>query len=97
MSKTIQRTLTALGLTPWQVATIIACGAFYIGEMRPKLAAGGEVAAELKDLNKTVQNLTTKVEVHSVLLASMTEMRAEVRELRDQVSKLHSPKTASAN
>lgn len=96
MSKGLQRTLDSLGLTLWQVIALIACGAFYVGEMRPKLAAGGEVAAELKDLNKTVQTLTTKVEVHSVLLAAVSEIRSEVRELRDQVSKLQ-PKTASAH
>lgn len=94
MSKGIQRTLDSLGLTLSQVFALIAAGAFYVGEMRPKLAAGGEVAAELKDLNKTVQTLTTKVEVHSVLLAAVSEIRSEVRELRDQVSKLQ-PKTAS--
>lgn len=96
MGKTIQRTLDSLGLTLWQVFGLIACGAFYIGEMRPKLAAVGEVAAELKDLNKTVQTLTTKVEVHSDLLAEVSEIRSEVRELRDQVSKLQ-PKTASTH
>lgn len=96
MSKVLQNTLQSLGLTPWQVIALIACGAFYVGEMRPKLAAGAEVAAELKDLNKTVQTLTTKVEVHSVLLAAVSEIRAEVRELRDQVAKLQ-PKTASSH
>ena len=107
MSKGIQRALDALGLSPWQALAVIAVGAFYVGEMRPKLAAGGEMAAELKaaggemaaelkDLNKTVQTLTTKVEVHSVLLATVSEIRSEVRELRDQVAKLQ-PKTASTH
>lgn len=96
MAKGIQRTLDTLGLSLWQALAVIAAGAFYVGEMRPKLAAGGEVAAELKDLNRTVQTLTTKVEVHSVLLSAVSEIRSEVRELRDQVSKLQ-PKTASTH
>lgn len=93
MSKSLQRALDTLGLSLWQVLVLIAAGAFYVGEMRPKLAAGGEVAAELKDLNKTVQVLTTKVEVHSVLLAAVSEIRSEVREMRGQIAKLQ-PKTA---
>lgn len=93
MSKSLQRALDTLGLSLWQVLVLIAAGAFYVGEMRPKLAAGGEVAAELKDLNKTVQVLTTKVEVHSVLLAAVSEIRSEIREMRDQIAKLQ-PKTA---
>lgn len=96
MSKSIQRAFETFGLTPWQALALVVCAAFYVGEMRPKLAAGGEVAAELKDLNKTVQTLTTKVEVHSVLLAAVAEIRTELREVREQVTKLQ-PKTASAN
>lgn len=96
MRKSLQRTLDTLGLSLWQALALIAAAAFYVGEMRPTLAAGGEVAAELKDLNRTVQTLTTKVEVHSVLLSAVSEIRSEVRELRDQVSKLQ-PKTASTH
>ncbi len=97
MSKGIQRALDTLGLTLWQVLALIACGAFYVGEMRPKLAACGEVAAELKDLNKTVATLTTKVEVHSVLLANVAEIKSELCEMRQEIVDLRRPKTASAS
>ena len=57
MSKSIQRTLEAFGLTPWQALALIAAASFYVGEMRPKLAAGDKVAVAVEDLNKTLDRM----------------------------------------
>ena len=96
MSDQLQRTLKALGVTPWQAIVAIALAGFYLGEMKPKLASGEEIAASMKALTTTVQGLSTKVEVHAVLLTSVDELRAELRDLRVEVAKLQ-PKTASTH
>ncbi len=73
MSKGIQRTLDTLGLSPWQALAVIAAGAFYVGDMRPKLAAGEKLTISVDKLTETVATLTTKVEVHAVLLANVED------------------------
>jgi hypothetical protein len=100
-TSSLQKPLRALGVTPWQLILGIALAGFYLGEMKPKLEEGAKEASKIADsvekLNETVQSLTTKVEVHSVLLASVAEIKTEVKELRQEIVRLHSPKTAAAN
>lgn len=97
MSKGIQRTLDTLGLSPWQALAVIAAGAFYVGDMRPKLAAGEKLTISVDKLTETVATLTTKVEVHAVLLANVAEIKSELREMRQEIVELRRPKTASAS
>ena len=96
MSDALQKPLRTLGVTPWQAIVAIALAGFYLGEMKPKLAAGEKLTSSVDKLTETVSTLTTKVEIHAVLLATVSEIRSEVRELRDQVAKLQ-PKTASTH
>lgn len=94
-ASSLQKPLQALGVTPWQVIVGIALAGFYVGDIQPRMAEMGKIAASVERLNDTVHTLTTKVEVHSVILASVSEVKSEVKELRQEIVRLHSPKTAS--
>lgn len=96
-ASTLQKPLRALGVTPWQAIVGIALAGFYLGDMEPKLAEVGKIAASVEKLNDTVHTLTTKVEVHSVLLQAVAEVKTELKEVRQEIVRLHSPKTVSTN
>lgn len=91
----LQKPLRTLGVTPWQAILAIAVAGFYLGEMKPKLAAAEQLATSVDKLTATVQVLTTKVEVHAVLLDNMAEIKTELRELRQELTEIRRPKTAS--
>lgn len=97
MSDAIQRSLRTLGVTPWQAIIGIAVAGFYLGEMKPKLAAGEKLTASVDKLTETVATLTTKVEIHAVLLANVAEIKSELREMRQEIVELRRPKTASTH
>lgn len=92
----IEKPLRALGVTPWQLIVAIALAGFYLGEMRPKLAAADKLAESVDVLSQTVQMLSTKVEVHAVILNNMAELKAELREMRQEIVDVRRPKSASA-
>ena len=94
MSQQITSTLRSLGVTPWQAIVAIACLGFYVGEMRPKLAAGEKLTSSVDKLTETVSTLTPKVEIHAVLLANVAEIKSELREMRQELIELRRPKTA---
>jgi hypothetical protein len=87
MSEKTERALKAFGVTPWQLLLGIACIGSWWATVQP-------LPGQLAELNRTVQLLSTRVEVHAVLLTNVAEIKAEVKELRHEISKLH-PKTAS--
>lgn len=102
MSTTVQNQLKSLGVTPWQFMLFLAAAGFWVGEIKPKLDAAStstaQVSESMRDLVSTVHTLTTKVEVHAVLLTSVAEIRSELREVRKELSTLQlqpKPKTAS--
>lgn len=97
MSDAFQKPLRTLGVTPWQAIVGIALAGFYLGEMKPKLAAGEKLTASVDKLTETVSTLTTKVEIHAVLLANVAEIKSELREMRQEIVELRRPKTASAS
>jgi hypothetical protein len=89
MPDKIANTLKTWGLTPWQGLAGIAFVACWFTTLRPMPQAVAE-------LNATVAELTTKVEVHAVLIQQMSSLTAEVNELRNHVAvmegKLHAQK-----
>lgn len=92
----LQKPLRTLGVTPWQAIVAIALAGFYLGEMKPKLAAGEKLTTSVDKLTETVSTLTTKVEIHAVLLANVAEIKLELREMRQELIELRRPKTAAA-
>lgn len=97
MRDAIQKQLRVLGVTPWQVIVTVALAGFYIGEMKPRLAAAEQLSHSVSALNATVQALSTKVEVHTVLLASIAEIKVEVRELRSEIVNARAKAVSSAH
>ena len=93
----LQKPLRTLGVTPWQAIVAIALAGFYLGEMKPKLAAGEKLTSSVDKLTETVATLTTKVEIHAVLLANVAEIKSELREMRQEIVELRRPKTASSS
>lgn len=79
MPQPIVNTFKILGVTPWQVVTLAICVGSWWATVQP-------LPAQLVQLNATVQSISTKVEIHSVLLQSVSDMRADVQQMRRELS-----------
>ncbi len=79
MPPPITNTFKFLGVTPMQVITFSICVGSWWATVHP-------LPAQLVQLNATVQQIATKVEVHSVLLQSVNDMRADVQQMRRELS-----------
>lgn len=90
----IQKPLKVLGVTLWQVIVTLILAGFYLGEMKPRLEAAEKLAASVIELNRTVQGLATRVEVHAVTINSISALQTAVSVLQIEVAKLQ-PKTAN--
>lgn len=88
MSTPFQKTLHSLGVTPWQLTLGIACIGSWWATVQP-------LPGKLEQLNSTVQALATRVEVQSVLLDSVKELRLEVKTIREELSLIKGRLTAS--
>ena len=79
MSDQILKTFKALGLTPWQL--VIGCALVWgwVTTLMP-------VPMEMAKLNDTVSRLGTKVEIHGILIAQITELNNEVKGMRRELS-----------
>jgi len=75
MSTKIANTLKTWGLTPWQIVVGVAFVACWFTTLRPMPEA-------VAQLNATVTELSTKVEVHAVLIQQMLELRHEHTDMR---------------
>jgi hypothetical protein len=82
MPPPITNTFKFLGVTPWQVIFGAACLGSWWGTMQPLQA----LPTQFRELNATVQTIATKVEVHSVLLQTVSEMRGDVQQMRRELS-----------
>lgn len=89
MSEAILRNLKLFGLTPAQV--VIAAGVVWgwVTTLSP-------MPVEMAKLNDTVRSLSTKVEIHGILIAQITELNTEVKGMRRELSTIegklgHSP------
>lgn len=79
MSASLQKPLQTLGVTPWQLILGIACIGSWWATVQP-------LPGKLEQLNSTVQALATRVEVQSVLLDSIKELRSEVKTIREELA-----------
>lgn len=88
MSASLQKPLQTLGVTPWQLILGIACIGSWWATVQP-------LPGKLEQLNSTVQALATRVEVQSVLLDSIKELRSEVKTIREELALIKGRLTAS--
>ena len=80
-TETVQKNLKSLGVTPWQLILGIACIGSWWATVQP-------LPGKLEQLNSTVQALATRVEVQSVLLDSIKELRSEVKTIREELAQI---------
>ena len=80
-SALIQKPLQTLGVTPWQLILGIACIGSWWATVQP-------LPAQLSKLTETVQQLSTRVEIHTILLKDISEVKQDLKELRSDVSAL---------
>ena len=78
MAENILRNLKAFGLTPWQLILGLCLGYGWMTSLMP-------MPAEMRQLNETVARLGTKVEIHSVLIAQITDLSNEVKGMRREL------------
>jgi hypothetical protein len=71
--------LNRLGLTPASLVAGIAVAAAWYATLAP-------IPGEISQLNQAVQTLATKVEVHSVLINQMAEIKTELTGMRKELS-----------
>ncbi len=89
MSQQISSTLRSLGVTPWQLFLGTACIGSWWATVQP-------LPAQLSKLTETVQQLSTRVEIHTILLKEISEVKQDLKDLRSDVSALRF-KSASTN
>lgn len=78
------------GVTPWQFVLASACIGSWWATVQP-------LPAQLERLNTTVQTIATKVEIHSVLLQSVADMRSDVQQMRKELSTIEGKLSNNAN
>jgi len=71
--------LKKLGLTPASLFAGVAVAAAWYATLAP-------IPGEINQLNQAVQVLATKVEVHTVLIAQMNEIKTELTGMRKELS-----------
>lgn len=79
MSDTTLTFLKRLGLTPASLLAAVAFAGAWWQTISP-------IPAEMAKLNANVQSLGTKVEIHSVLIAQMMDIKQEVSGMRKELS-----------
>jgi len=81
MSKQIASTLRSLGVTPWQFILGTACIGSWWATVQP-------LPSQLSKLTETVQQLSTRVEVHSILLKEISEIKQNLKDIHSEISSL---------
>jgi len=81
MSQQISSTLRSLGVTPWQFILGTVCIGSWWATVQP-------LPSQLSKLTETVQQLSTRVEVHTILLKDISEVKQDLKDLRSDVSAL---------
>lgn len=81
MPAPIDHFLRLFGVTPWQLLLGVACLGSWWATVQP-------LPGELKELNKTVLELSMRVEVHSVMLKQVEALTQEVKALRIELSRI---------
>lgn len=78
------------GVTPWQFVLASACIGSWWATVQP-------LPSQLERLNTTVQSIATKVEIHSVLLQSVADMRSDVQQMRKELSTIEGRLSSNSN
>jgi hypothetical protein len=81
MSQQLSSRLRSLGVTPWQLVLGVACIGSWWATVQP-------LPGQLSKLTETVQVLTTKVEIHTVLLAEIAEVKSDLKDIRAEIAAL---------
>ncbi len=89
MSQQLTSTLRIFGVTPWQLILGTACIGSWWATVQP-------LPGQLTKLTETVQQLSTRVEIHTILLKEISEVKQDLKDLRSDVSALRF-KSASTN
>jgi hypothetical protein len=90
MSESILRSLKAFGLTPWQLVLGLCIAYGWITSLAP-------MPGEFRALNETVARLSTKVEIHSVLITQISELNNEIKGMRRELSTIEGRLAHNAN
>jgi hypothetical protein len=81
MSENFLRTLKAFGFTPGQLLLGTVCVGSWWATIQP-------LPGQLAKLTETVQQLSTRVEIHTVLLSEIAEVKKELKDLRTELVQL---------
>ena len=73
--------LKSIGVTPWQFILGTVCIGSWWATVQP-------LPSQLSKLTETVQQLSTRVEIHTILLKDISEVKQDLKELRSDVSAL---------
>ena len=79
MSDSTLSFLKRLGLTPASLLAAVAFAGAWYQTISP-------IPDEMKKLNDNVQQLGTKVEIHSVLISQMSDIKTDVASMRKELS-----------
>lgn len=75
----MNRFFKSFGVTPWQIVLTTACIGSWWATIQP-------LPGQLAQLNQTVQQISTRVEVHSVMLNEMKQLREDMNSFRKDFS-----------
>lgn len=81
MSESILRSMKAFGMTPGQIILAVACIGSWWATIQP-------LPGQIAKLTETVQQLSTRVEIHTVLLNEIAEVKKELKDLRTELVQL---------
>lgn len=90
MPEPVSKFLKSAGVTPWQLLLAALCIGSWWATVQP-------LPGQLALLNATVQSIATKVEVHSVLLQSVNDMRTDVQQMRRELSTIEGRLATNSN
>lgn len=79
MPDAVLSTLKRLGLTPASLLAGVAFAGAWYQTISP-------IPEHVRNLTESVQALGTKVEIHSVLIAQMSEIKSDVSQMRRELS-----------
>lgn len=79
MPDPVNRIFKTMGVTPWQLILGVACIGSWWATIQP-------LPGQLAQLNQTVQQISTRVEVHSVMLNEMKQLREDMNSFRKDFS-----------
>lgn len=86
MPEPIQRSLKAIGVTPWQLILVFLTLGFYFGEAKPRLDSIPALTLAVKEVGTGLADLRSDVKVHDVILLGIQEVKKEQSEMRRELS-----------